>query len=257
MRKIVKIDRPTVAQKRFEVGRLAALLEEAYQSTRREPHDRAKKSFAPSGVGYGPGMCPRRWFYDFNGGVVREDEVDAVSIANMAYGTEAHERIQGLFEKAGILIEAERTVELEDPPIFGFADLVIDWQGSEVVGEIKTTMQESFVSKHAKQKAAGYHLLQVLLYMHVLGLEKGFLLYENKNMQDMLIIPVTWNAQNKKLIDETLDWMRMVRKNWEDGNLPKRPFRSNSRICKQCPFTAHCWSDEQGVVDLPKLEVPE
>lgn len=246
----------TLAQKRFDVEKMAKLLDEAYLATRREPSDRAKKSFAPSGIGYGSGKCARQWFYAFNGGIIREEDNDSTGIANMAYGTEAHERIQKLFERAGILLKAEKEIISEDPPIFGYADLIIKWQGEEVVGEIKTTMQESFVSKKHKMKPAGYHLLQVLLYMWVLDLNKGFLLYENKNMQNMLVIPVTWNAENKKLVEDTIEWLRTVRSNWEAGTLPKRPFTQKSPACKSCPFKTHCWEDEVGEVVIPPLEVP-
>lgn len=261
MRKIVDLEKQTLAGRRFDVQKLADLLDNAYMADNREPNDRAKKSFAPSGVGYGAGRCPRRWFYDFSGGIMREDTNDPMGIANMAYGTEAHERIQGLFEKSGILVEAERKVitdEMPDlPPIFGFADLVIKWQGEEAVGEIKTTSQESYVSKKAKSAGAGYHLLQVLIYMKVLGLNKGFLLYENKNTQNLLIVPVTWNVANTKLVNDTFDWMNKVYANWQEGKLPKRPARSeNSVLCKSCPFKTHCWKDEDGTVKLPTLEVP-
>jgi CRISPR/Cas system-associated exonuclease Cas4 (RecB family) len=180
----------------------------------------------------------------------------------MAYGTEAHARIQKVFADTGILVEEERKVitdpDSEFPPIFGFADLIIDWQGEEAVGEIKTTTAESYVSKKAKSTPAGYHLLQVLIYMKVLGLNKGFLLYENKNTQQLLIMPVTWNVTNKKLADDAFDWMNKVYKNWQAGTLPKRPFKSErSVVCKTCPFTKHCWEDSEGVVTLPVLEVPK
>lgn len=266
MRNVVELESQTLAQKRFDAERLAGILNAAYLAQAREASDRAKKSFAPSGIGYGSGTCPRQWWYAFNGGLMREDDVDPVGIANMAYGTEAHTRLQELFKQAGILVEAERKVVTDDqpdmPPIFGFADLVINWQGEEVVGEIKTTSQESYVSKRAKNQPAGYHLLQVLIYMKVLGLNKGFILYENKNTQALLIIPITWNATNTKLIDDTLDWMRDVHLNWlgdDNGStLPKRPFRSNrSPACKSCAFLTHCWEDVEGVVDLPVLEVPK
>lgn len=263
MRKTVDVDKMTLAGRRFDVQKMADLLDAAYMANGRAPSNRAKVSFAPSGIGYGSGRCARRWFYDFTGGVYRQDDTDPIGIANMAYGTEAHERIQELYERAGILVEAEReinTIDSEEfPPIRGYADLVINWQGEEAVGEIKTTSQESYVSKKVKGQGAGYHLLQVLIYMRVLGLNKGFLLYENKNTQNLLIIPITWNVANTKLIDDTFEWMRNVRSAWEAGKLPTRAGKSsNSVICKQCPFLKHCWSDEQpdGDIKIKSLEVP-
>lgn len=265
MRKIVLTDKQSLVGRRFDVNKLAEILNDAVLDGGREPHDRAKKSFAPSGVGYGAGTCARRWWYDFHGGVMRVEDADAMSIANMDYGTEAHARIQKQFEKTGLLVETEKKVDTtkggtEFPPILGFVDLVINWQGEQAVGEIKTTSQESFVSKASKQQAVGYHLLQVLIYMKVLGLNKGFLLYENKNTQQLLILPVAWNVANTKLIDDTFAWMHKVYDNAfsEDGGLPTRPARSEkSVICKSCPFRKHCWEDEEGVVDLPVLEVPK
>lgn len=263
MREIVDLGKQTLATKRFNAQKLADLLNDAYLKGRREPSDRAKKSFAPSGIGYGSGTCPRQWFYAFTGGVIREDNPDAMGIANMAYGTEAHARIQKVFKDAGILVEEERKVVTDDqpdmPPIFGFADLIINWQGEEAVGEIKTTNQESYVSKKAKSAGAGYHLLQVLIYMRVLGLNKGFLLYENKNTQQLLLIPVTWNVANTKLADDAFEWMQKVYDNWQAGTKPTRPFKSErSVVCKTCPFKTHCWEDaEDGVVTLPVLEVPK
>lgn len=263
MREIFDLSKASVAQRRFGIHELASTLNKAYEASRREPSDRAKKSFAPSGIGYGSGRCPRQWYYAFDGGIFREEDTDAVGVANMAYGTEAHARIQKLFDTAGILVEEERKVVSEEdentPPVFGFADLVINWNGEEVVGEIKTTSQESFVSKKAKQRAAGYHLLQVLLYMKVLGLDKGFLLYENKNTQEMLLIPVVWNVETRKLIDDTWSWMNEVRSTWAERKKPKRPYRSNRSVaCKPCAFTKHCWDDEdEGTVDIAPLVVPD
>lgn len=263
VRNIVDLEKQTLAGSRFGAQKLADLINDAYLADRRDPSDRAKKSFAPSGIGYGSGTCPRQWFYAFTGGVIREDDVDAVGIANMAYGTEAHARLQKVFKNSGILVEEERKVVTDGmpdmPPIFGFADLIINWQGEEAVGEIKTTSQESYVSKKAKSTGAGYHLLQVLIYMRVLGLNKGFLLYENKNTQQLLIVPVTWNVANTKLADDAFDWMNKVYANWQAGTKPKRPFKSEkSIVCKTCPFKTHCWEDaEDGTVTLPVLEVPK
>ena len=246
------------ADKQFDITGMGKMLEDAYLATRRPPSDRAKKSFAPSSLGYGAGKCPRRWFYDFEGGVFRESDADALSVAGMAYGTEAHERIQSLFEASGILLEKELKLTHEDPPIYGFVDLVVDWQGQPTVGEIKTTSQESFTHKRFNKKPAGYQLLQLLIYMKVLGHDRGFLLYENKNTQAILIIAVEMTPQNQKLVDDTFEWMRMVYQNWKDGQLPKRPFTRKSPACKSCDWATRCWDGpDNGVVDLPALEVPK
>lgn len=245
------------AHKSFDVAEFNETIEKAYLAGRREPSDRAKISFAPSGIGYGAGKCPRQWYYAFSGGIMREEDTDAMGVANMAYGVEAHERIQKLFDEAGILIAKEIKVTHNDPPIFGYVDLLVRWQDDSVVGEIKTTTQENFIFRKTSMRPQGYHLIQVLIYMWVMSKEKGFLFYENKNTQEFLTIPITWTETNKELLENTLEWMRIVKTNQESGQLPKRPFTRKSIACKSCAFAKHCWNDEEGTVEISPLEIPK
>jgi len=257
-RDVVEIGKPTIAGKKFDVPGLAKIIEDAYEKTEgREVSDRSKTSFAPSGLGYGSGTCARRWYYDFEGGDTRQETSDTMGMANMAYGTAAHARLQNIFKESGILVSEEEEIIHEDPPIKGFADLVIHWQGEDVVGEIKTTTQESYVAKKAKQQPAGYHLLQVLIYMKVLGFDTGFLLYENKNTQNIMILPVYMTEANQEFVDNSFDWMRKVYANWEAQTKPNRAYTQKSIACKSCPFSTHCWQDEDGVVTIERLDVPK
>src|SRR3954467_13571790 len=111
----------------FGTQELNDLLESAMA---RESKETQKKSFAPSGLGYS-GSCPRYWYYAFNGANFEYD-TEATAIANMNAGTAAGPRIADLFEKAGLLIEAEKEVKHDDPPIFGYMDMLIRWKGEEV-----------------------------------------------------------------------------------------------------------------------------
>jgi CRISPR/Cas system-associated exonuclease Cas4 (RecB family) len=108
-------------------------------------------------------------------------------------------------------------------------------------------------------KGAPYHLLQILIYMRITGCQYGFLLYENKNTQEFLIIPVEMSEENAAILDRSLDWLRTVRKAWEDQTLPTRPFTRRSIPCKGCPVAASCWAEDApvGVVDIPAMGVPE
>jgi CRISPR/Cas system-associated exonuclease Cas4 (RecB family) len=228
----------------------------AYEDTARESKFTQKKSFSPSGVGYGSGTCPRYWFHAFEGAWF-DNSNDAPSLANMDNGTRSHDRIQSALLSAGIAKELEREIRLEDPPIHGYVDLIAEWDDEEYVGEIKTTRMEVFAWRQQTMKPAGYHLIQLLLYMHVCKIPRGFVLYENKNDHSVLVIPVEMNARHEKIAEETLEWMRTVKKNQEEGTLPKRPFEQKSKECKSCPVREACWSGEEGVVDLPVLQVPK
>jgi CRISPR/Cas system-associated exonuclease Cas4 (RecB family) len=258
-REIVKAIRFRKQPEGFDANKLADLLAEAYLEQRRETKFTQKTTFSPSSIGYGKATCARYWYFAFTGAIFDETATDAMGVANMSNGSSAHERIETLFEEAGLLVAKELEITLEDPPVRGFADLVINWEGEEVIGEIKTTRQEMFLHRQATMKPAIYHLYQVLLYLKATGKKVGFLLYENKNSQEFLVIPVEMNPQNEKILNDALEWMRLVRKTWEDGEVPNRGFpTARNKNCRECPVRAACYADDapEATVTIPLMETP-
>lgn len=226
----------------FDIKSFSDALEAEYLKTRRDGF-KTKNSFAPSGLGYGSGRCPRYWWYAFQGAEF-EPTSDALGIASMAYGTEAHARIQGLMKSAGVLREEELDIRHEDPPIHGFLDALAVIDGEEVPVEIKTTRQEMYIHRTTTGEPPFYNLIQILIYMKVLNKKRGVLLYENKNDQSLFAIPVVMDEKNKQVIEDVFEWMRQVHKNTETGSLPERPFTKASKECKSCPVFDVCWTDE-------------
>jgi CRISPR/Cas system-associated exonuclease Cas4 (RecB family) len=212
-----------------------------------------KKSFAPSTIAYGHGECPRYWYLAFEGGDF-EDYADPFAGANMTNGTKSHERIQQAIKDAGILVDSEFRITYEDPPIFGFGDVMLDWNGEELLGEIKTAMAEGFEYRKKSRKPKAGHLIQLLIYMKILKKAKAVLIYENKNNHELLAIPVMVNDYYIGWVDRTFEWMRTVRKAWEDKLLPKKNYRSNSKICKTCPLAKVCASSGEGDIKINSLE---
>jgi CRISPR/Cas system-associated exonuclease Cas4 (RecB family) len=252
----------------FDTEGMAELLEKASKSGGRQSKFTKKKSFAPSGIGYGSGTCPRYWYYAFNGADFDYDDTTARQRANMDSGTAAGERIAKLFKDAGILKAAEVEVKHDDPPIYGFMDLAVTWQDEEMIGEVKTTKQETFNYRQSTMKAPGYQLIQLLIYMRVFNKEKGFFVIENKNTHELLILPVKMTEANAALVDRVFEWMRIVKKNADEGELPKRPFTKASIPCNGCPVRKTCWEGYKrgsvngkdpnpGTIDLPALEIPK
>jgi CRISPR/Cas system-associated exonuclease Cas4 (RecB family) len=252
----------------FETEKMAELLEEASRSFDTKSGFTTKKSFAPSSFyQYGNGVCPRYWYYAFHGADFKYDNT-ARQRANMDSGTAAGGRIAKLYEAAGLLNAAEFKVVNDDPPIFGFGDLAVTWQGEPMIGEVKTTTQEKWTAMQASMKPPGYQLVQLLIYLRVMKKEKGFFVIENKNTHELLIIPIKMTPANEKIVDDVFEWMRTVKKNSDDDNLPTRPFTKKSWNCQGCPVLETCWGDgsfrrgspndpNPGVVDLPPLELPK
>ncbi len=126
----------------FDPSDFAKMLDDAYLATKRGDQIMTKTSFSPSTIGYGHGKCPRYWYLAFSG-VGFIDENDSVAVANMAQGTQAHERLQKLIESTGVLKKVEKEIINEYPPIRGFIDLVLDWKGTEVIGEMACQTREA------------------------------------------------------------------------------------------------------------------
>ena len=216
---------------------------------------RQKKSFSPSTLVYGNGACPRYWFLAFSGAEF-EDTADAYAVANMGSGTDAHARIQKAITDAGLMVEEERPIRCQDPPIFGFADAIIQWEEEQPVVEIKTMKEESFAyRRHAKPPS--YHLMQLLLYMKILNKKLGILLYESKNSHELHAIPIEVKEEYVTWMEYAFDWMRKVRAQWESGEIPKKPYRSNSKICKGCPLVSACAAAPAGKEKIDPLEYLE
>lgn len=248
----------------FDPQTINDMVNAGYAAQARETKVRKKESFAPSSIGYGNATCPRYWYMAFEGKYVFDESgTDNVGLANMGNGVEVHDRLDKLFKAAGTLVASEVEMKMSDPPVRGFIDAMVRMPDGEiVVGEFKSAKQEIFVHRENTMEPAPYHRYQILLYLKATGKKKGFILYENKNDQSILVLPIELDEANTKTLEEALDWMRLVRKNWEDGpdgvNLPKRPGRwtRKNKNCKTCPLLEECWDNlGDGTVTIAPMEV--
>lgn len=213
-----------------------------------------KKSFAPSTIAFSHGECPRYWYLAFNGNVF-EDNADAYGGANMTAGTKSHERIQeAMGNVPDLLVDSEFKIINNDPPIFGYGDVMLNWEGEELLGEIKTMPNEGFEYRKLHGKPKTGHLIQLLIYMKILKKARAVLIYENKNNHDLLVLPVEVNDYYRQWVDNAFQWMRDVRELWFKQTLPTKNYRSNSKICKTCPIKAACAEAGTGTVKLSSLE---
>ena len=237
----------------MDVAGITEKIKEGYIINRIDKHTQ-KKTFAPSTIAYGHGECPRYWYLAFDGQTF-EDNADAYGAANMTAGTKSHERIQSAMGNVpDFLIDSEFKITYSDPPIFGYGDVMLNWQGEPLLGEIKTMMNEGFEYRKAHMKPKTGHLIQLLIYMKILKKAEAVLIYENKNNHELLLLPVEVNDHYRRWVDQAFDWMRTVRKAWEDRTLPKKNYRSNSKICKNCPIQKACASAEVGELKINSLE---
>lgn len=216
-----------------------------------------KYSFSPSTVGYGYGTCPRYWQFAFNG-VEFKDSFTAEGMAAMENGTASHDRIQKALKKVTSVAsvkEIERELKLSDPPIRGFIDVVMEVDGEEIIGEIKTIKAEQYDIRKMTETPSDSHLVQILIYMKGTGAEEGFFLYENKNTHEIATFPVLMTEDNQEYVDYIFDWMREVRQAWVDKKNVKRGYTKSSYQCKYCPIFEACQEAPDGRTKIEPLQV--
>ena len=114
--------------------------------------------------------------------------------------------------------------------------------------------EESFSYRKQTNKAPTYHLEQIIIYMKILKKSRGVLIYESKNSHELHIIPVEVNDNYIEWVDNAFEWMREVRKAWEDEQLPMKPYRSNSKVCKGCPVKETCFAGPKGDIKIEPLK---
>jgi len=255
-----------VKKKSFVLDGLVEKISSGYVAENK-PEVKTKKTFAPSTLAYGYGECPRYWYFAFSGATFEETS-NAFGIANRTNGTYSHERIQDALMKSGIaqIFESknektqqlERTTEFavsnDSPPIYGWVDGIINWNGEDLLLEIKTAPIEGFEYRKRTGKAKKDHIVQTLIYMKILGYKRGVILYENKNNHELVAIPVEVDDYYREYINNAFDWMRTVRASWMKNELPTKNYRSNSSICKTCPVKKTCDDAGAGVVKITSLE---
>jgi len=178
----------------------------------------------------------------------------------MAQGTQAHERLQKLISTMPQWRAEEEEIVNEYPPIRGFIDLIMEYDGETVIGEIKTAKQEVWDTRQSEMKPTDNHMLQLLTYMKLKNAKEGFFLYENKNTQEVLVIPISMNEKNTKIIEHTFAWLCEVWDNFKDGDLPKRPegATKSKMPCTYCPVKKECYAKNGpvGTVEIDLFSVP-
>lgn len=100
-----------------------------------------------------------------------------------------------------------------------------------------------YKSMHANQfsrlrEPLDKHIIQIEIYLWLLDLKSGLLLYENKDSQRIKLFEVHYN---QKLIAKILNRLEKLEKIVDNQQLPKRPFEKDSSKCKACEFRTTCW----------------
>lgn len=195
-------------------------------------------------VGFHPSytnQCERYWYYLFNG-IEYTPSFSPQTYRIFDNGHGVHERLYSYFREMGILLEEELPVTYDDPPITGTADGVIDFYGRKLI-ELKSISNEGFEYRRIYKKPKDDHVRQAQIYMKCLDLDQAFVIYENKNNQQILPILID---RDDAFIDKLFNKYKKFYKNFVEGTLPKHPYKMTSKNCSSCDLYSHCWSEADG-----------
>lgn len=227
--KEVKIEKTDEEKKTELVDAIDEFLEK-----RNSPQIKKVNGFHPSYTN----QCGRYWYYLFQGVEVTS------SFRPQTYrifdnGHAVHERLYSYLRGMGILVAEEIPVTHEDPPIEGTADGIIDWYGHKLI-ELKSISSEGFHYRQLYNKPKDEHYRQAQIYMRCLDLDGGYVIYENKNNQEILPIYID---RDDDFIDKLFKKYKGFYKSYLDNEIPKQPYKRTSAHCGSCDLAAMCWGE--------------
>lgn len=208
------------------------IAEKIVETAAREYHSSVKKYHRMSEIG----KCERALVYDWRG-----EEKEPISGRGMLIfndGDMHHRDIRDRIRKAGFeLIEEER--ELYDPNwnLSGHIDGIVCNNGDRLLLEIKSINHFQF--ERLNSTPLEDHIQQINLYMFYRDIDRGVILYKNKNtaaMKEFII------ERDENLIQELLAKFERIDSHLKAGTLPDRPYPKSDWHCQYCQFQKICWA---------------
>jgi len=157
--------------------------------------------FYPSMLG---SYCMKLLYLAYNG-LLPEQVIDDNLQRIFDNGNFLEERMATYFTKMDILLDREVEAKSDNPPISGRVDFLLKHADYDKIGlELKSINDKGFEA--LKNRPKREHTVQLQIYLHILKLPYGVVLYENKNNQKlkafgMLPDPEIWAQILKKCED--------------------------------------------------------
>lgn len=205
-----------------------------------------KKENRPKGIGrYYPseiGMCLRKVWYSYKFPMeIKPDLLKIFEVGNIMHDFVA-EVLKSEKNPHVQLLKSEFPFrkDIDDFTISGRIDnlLLVKASGKEILVEVKSTTDISFV-----REAAPHNVVQLQLYMHVLGVHNGILLYiDKKNLQSKVFEVPYKKEEAEKIIER----FRALHKGIVSDTIPEPEARGSSKtlwMCRYCEYKDKCYAE--------------
>jgi CRISPR/Cas system-associated exonuclease Cas4 (RecB family) len=77
--------------------------------------------------------------------------------------------------------------------------------------------------------------------MRCLDLDAGYVIYENKNNQEILPLYI---ERDDAFVDKLFKKYNKIYDDFKEGNMPKQPYKRTSAKCANCDLADKCWSGD-------------
>jgi CRISPR/Cas system-associated exonuclease Cas4 (RecB family) len=183
--------------------------------------------------------CPRYLGYRLRG-FDQEVAFNPQTYRIFATGHSLEDRIETYLGNLGIIVDRERKLLSKAPPLTGYVDFVIDWNGEKPV-EVKSINDMGFKYRIKYNRPSDSHFRQLQVYLDIGGWDSGFVLYENKNDQSLKIFHV---QKDQEFIDALYAKWKVIYDAHKENILSIRPHKQTTKKCKGCDAFTYCWADE-------------
>lgn len=192
----------------------------------REGYEKERTAFYISEAG----KCPRAIWFSYK--KYPKKPKDARTQRIFEHGDHTHMRFMSVLFTLGLVTAVE--VKIPDHEIIhGRADAIISVDGEPYVVELKSVGSYKF----KKGEADADHIKQLQLYLHFFKINKGILLYENKDTQDLMEFAFEYNPN---LVKEILAGFEKLQKQVDANEMPEVPADLDDWRCKFCDYAESC-----------------
>lgn len=184
------------------------------------------------------GNCLRGQYYQ-RLGVEPDKEIDERTLRVFQCGNMFEDWVVDLVKGKFDSVETQVRVEDKNLDVSGYADIVIGHNGGKKVYEIKSKHSKAFWWMQKSGNPMRQHEYQVWLYLKLLGISEGAIVYLSKDDLAILEYPVSVN--DKELEGEVMERINLLNKAWKEKNPLILPLPADkSWQANYCNYHSHC-----------------
>jgi hypothetical protein len=151
-------------------------------------------------------------------------------------------RVSRIIRQSGIKVLSDN-LSLSDCNynIVGNLDYVIQLECGSTATKFYSVDDETFQNV-LKKGAIRKDVVEVMVYMWLVELNSGLMVYENKNNNQITSFHI---KPYKPIIKSVINKCKILLEHEFKGTKPDRPYnKRTSNECKQCEFVTECWKNQ-------------